>query len=448
MSRTINDNLKILLFYKNFKENKFNYSFDYIYFYEQSLSEETIDPSFINCKLKLILEKNFEKDLTIPENEISNIYYQIVKYMEKNISIAYLPKIDEKTKKTYFDGKYIEDNLINEENYLNQTIDYLICILDDNEYYNKVKGMNKNIYINKIYFLLRKGKKQININDAINSYLKKINSHSVIEIIFGEEFFNEKIIEINDFISYKSPILDFLKKEVFLMKKTFVLPELKSIKLNSVDSMSDKKLFYLGLSLLFPNSNINIEGVTIIDSKKDKNIIQKLDEYSGGTLILKIHSFSFLEMIFKEYLNIKKVSSLIIYIGKEIIKNDNKENINEIYSKIIKAKSLLLYSEVPLKGFDVYINNEFGVSITTIKDINNGLLLLEKERKIKLDFNDYFFLIKKYHSLLINKIHYCNIFTFICKSNNLIIIYNRNIMSKYHFSYLQYFNITDILYSI
>jgi hypothetical protein len=165
--------------------------------------------------LKPILEKNFEKDLNIPENEISNIYYQIVKYMEKNISKIYLPKIDEKTKKTYFDGKYIEDNLINEENYLNQTIDYLICIIDDNEYYNKVKGMNKNIFINKIYFLLRKGKKQININDAINSYLKKINSHSVTEIIFGEEFFNEEIIKINDFISYKSPILDFLKKKYF-----------------------------------------------------------------------------------------------------------------------------------------------------------------------------------------------------------------------------------------
>ena len=84
--------------------------------------------------------------------------------------------------------------------------------------------------------------------------------------------------------------------------------------------MFDKKLLYLGLLLLFPNSNINIDGVSIIDCRNQKNIIEKLDESSWNTLILKIHSFSFLETIKKDYLDIKKVSSLIIYISEEIKK--------------------------------------------------------------------------------------------------------------------------------
>ena len=56
--------------------------------------------------------------------------------------MVYLPKINKNTKQIYFDGNYIEDNLINETNYFKQTIEDLICIIDDNEFYNKVKPMN------------------------------------------------------------------------------------------------------------------------------------------------------------------------------------------------------------------------------------------------------------------------------------------------------------------
>ena len=331
LSKTINYNIKILLFYKRFKEYILDYSPNDIYLYEQSLSAKTTDPSFINFKLKLILEKAFEKDcLDISENEISTIYYQTVRSI-RSISIVYLPEINGKNKKIYLDGKYIGDNINNEKNCLNQTIENLICIIDDNQYYNKVKAINKNITINKIFFLLIRGNKQINIYSAINSYLKKINSHSVMEIIFGIEFFFY-------------PIFNFLREEVFLKKKTFVLPGLKSIKFNEVCSIFKEKKLYLGLSLLFPNSN-SINGVTILDCKKEKNIYKKLDEFSGDALILKVHSLSFLEAIKSKHLDIKKISLLIIYISEEIIKNSKIKNMKNIFSYFQKAKSFFLFSD-------------------------------------------------------------------------------------------------------
>ena len=208
LSQTINYNIKILLFYKIFKEYILDYSPNDIYSYdEQNFSKKNTDPSFINYKLKYILEETLERDsLDIPENEISNIYYQTVKGMRRNISLVYLPEIDEQTKKIYVDGKYIEDNINNEKNCLNHTIENLICIIDDNEYYNKVKAMNKNISINRIYFLIKIGNKKMNIYRAINSYLKKINSHSVMEIIYASK---EKIFCIIWIKKYKIKYLLF-----------------------------------------------------------------------------------------------------------------------------------------------------------------------------------------------------------------------------------------------
>ena len=332
LSQTINYNFKILLFYKIFKEYILDYSPSDIFSYDkQNFSKKNTDPSFINYKLKFILERD---SLNIPENEISNIYYQTVKGMRRNIALVYIPEINEQTKKIYVDGKYIEDNINNEKNCFNQTIENLICIIDDNEYYNKVKAMNKNISINRIYFLIIIGNKKKKTYSAINSYLKKINAHSVMEIIVGT----------------KSDLSNFLKNDIILNKKSFVLSGLKSIKLNITYSMYKEKEIYLGLSLLFPNSN-TIGGVTILDCKKEKNIYEKLDKFSGKTLILKVHSLSFLKAIKKKHIDIKKISSLIIYISEDIIKNAKIKNMKNIFSYFQKAKSLLIYSEVELKEF-------------------------------------------------------------------------------------------------
>jgi len=62
LSKTLNDNIKILLFYKQFKEYITGYFPDDIYLYEKEYSENTTDPSFINFKLNLYLEKVFDKN--------------------------------------------------------------------------------------------------------------------------------------------------------------------------------------------------------------------------------------------------------------------------------------------------------------------------------------------------------------------------------------------------
>ena len=67
LSKTINNNIKMLLNYKHFKEDILDYYPDNLYefeqyFYAQNFSKKTIDPSFINYKLKFILKKNSEKN--------------------------------------------------------------------------------------------------------------------------------------------------------------------------------------------------------------------------------------------------------------------------------------------------------------------------------------------------------------------------------------------------
>ena len=88
---------------------------------------------------------------------------------------------------------------------------------------------------------------------------------------------------------------------------------------------------------------------------------------------------------------------MIIYISEELKKNYEIKNINVI-SYFLKAKSLLLYSEVPLKGFDDYKNIKNQYTLTTIKDKKNDLILLEKIEKSTF-FNDFYFLLNKNYAL-------------------------------------------------
>ena len=122
-----------------------------------------------------------------------------------------------------------------------------------------------------------------------------------MEIIFGIEFFFY-------------PIFNFLREEVFLKKKTFVLPGLKSIKFNEVCSIFKEKKLYLGLSLLFPNSN-SINGVTILDCKKEKNIYKKLDEFSWRCTHFESSFFIFFRSHKKQAFRYKK-NIFINYIYK------------------------------------------------------------------------------------------------------------------------------------
>ena len=155
-------------------------------------------PSFIDFKTKYLLKKISEenKSKSIYNDirliyDLNNIHYQLIKNV-KNIQLAYLPKINNQTKEIYYDGLYIDENIIINKNSLGQEIDVLYCIIDDNEYYKYVEPIKDNIIINNIYFIYIKGIKNINIYDAINNYLKKINKNEIKEIHLGKGFFQEE----------------------------------------------------------------------------------------------------------------------------------------------------------------------------------------------------------------------------------------------------------------
>ena len=73
---------------------------------------------------------------------------------------------------------------------LNKEIDVLYCIIDDNEYYlNNIPLINENIIINEVYFIVRKGLKEINYIDAIEKYLSFFNKKNIKQITLGSGFF-------------------------------------------------------------------------------------------------------------------------------------------------------------------------------------------------------------------------------------------------------------------
>ena len=103
-----------------------------------------------------------------------------------------MPKINNQTKEIYYDGLYIDENIIINKNSLGQEIDVLYCIIDDNEYYKYVKPIKDNIINKNIYFIFAKGIKNININDAMINYLNNIDKNEIKEIHLGKGFFQEE----------------------------------------------------------------------------------------------------------------------------------------------------------------------------------------------------------------------------------------------------------------
>ena len=445
LSKDLNNNLNILSFFKSFKD-KIIYS-NYINLFEENLVGNNPNPSFIEFKTKYIVEeiseenkkKKFNKNIPVI-SELNDIHYQINKYL-KNIQLAYLPKKNNKTGKFYYDGSYIEENIINNKNILKQEIDVLYCIIDDNEYYKDIKSIDKNvILVNKIYFKYIKGKKKINIYNAIKNYLKKINGNNIKEIILGKEFFKGEKEKCNDnYFNYKFPIMDCVYEEVFFHNKNINLPD--RAKINCVlDEFEGNLLkFVLGLSLLFDSININILGVKVIDSRFPNKIKDESKTFKIKYIILKIYDFSFLENEkLKEYLENNKHASIMIYVNENAMKyNSDKYFNSNIESSILKDRDYIFYFERPIE-FNFY---GYSTKITT----KGNLILLERyKNKFDLEeyienFNEYLFLFKKYKSIeyIDNRIYFFNKFCFLSDDfkilisflvdyNNIIIDFNEN----------------------
>ena len=226
----------------------------------------------------------------------------------KNINLVYLPNISDLTKINNCDGLYIEENIINNKNILGQEIDFLYCIIDNNEYYKNVKPINNNITINNIYFVFNVGKENIKIYDAMIHYLNKINVNTIKEIHLGNNCFQVDqlmhLIEKSDLIN---------QKNFRLSKNTIIKAAANSLK------GDDKLKLFLGLSLLFDSVNINTDEVKIIDSRFPNTI--KVDSCASQKkyIILKIYSFSFLgDKNLKQYFdNNDSILSIMIYVSKK-----------------------------------------------------------------------------------------------------------------------------------
>ena len=443
LSKDLNNNLNILLFYKSFHDKIF-YN-NYINIFEENLVGKAPNPSFIDFKTKYIVKEITEEikkkkiHISIPLiSELNDIHYQIIKYL-KNIQLAYLPKKNNKTGELYYDGSYIEVNIINNKNILKQEIDILYCIIDDNEYYKFIKSIDKNVIINKVYFKFIKGKKKINIYDAIKNYLKKIIGNNINEIILGEEFFKEEIEKYNDnYSNYKFPIMDCVYEEVFFHSKNIKLSNRTLIKF-SLDKFEGNVLkLILGLSLLFDSINFNILGVKVIDSRFPNKINDESKTSQIKYIILKIYNFSFLENEeLKEYLENNKSASIMLYLNEGAMNYKSNKYFNrDIKISILEDRNFIFYSETPIK-----LNfSEYSTKITNKGDL---ILLERKKYAFILDeyienLNEYLFLFKKYKSIeyidystyLYNnsslRFHFKILYSFLVDDNNIIIDFNEN----------------------
>ena len=242
LSKTLNNNITIIQIFKLYQDILLADNICYQNIFDENTTKNNSFPSFIDFKTQYILKKWTEdnKAKSIHDNirkicDLNNIHYQLIKNI-KNIHLTYLPKINNQTNKIYYDGSYIEENIIINKNTLKQEIDVLYCIIDDNEYFKYVKPIKDNIIINNIYFIFVKGNKNINIYDAMIIYLNKINVNTIKEIYLGIGFFQEEIekcfYELKDYFSYKIPIMNFINEDVFILKKKFKLSKNIIIKTN------------------------------------------------------------------------------------------------------------------------------------------------------------------------------------------------------------------------
>ena len=433
LSNALNYNINIIQNFKLYQDILIGQDICYTNIFAEYIMENNSFPSFINFKTKYILKKIYGEDKTystlnniLEMYNLNNIHYQLIKYV-KNIQLTYLPKkINEKIE-INLDGSYIEENIIINKNSLGQEIDVLYCIIDDNEYYKYVQRIKDYIIINKIYFIFVKGIRNINIYDAMVNYLNKINISSIKEIHLGKGFFQEeKEICIEDYFYYEIPIINLINEVIFIHKKNISLSKNIIIKAN-VDFdiyKGNKCKLLLGLSLLFENINISIDGAKVIDSRYPNQIEKDSQMSQKKYLVIKIYNFSFLEnqKLKKYFENNKSISSILLYISEKAIYNQSgksKDNINENIEFLIKDKNFIIYSEKSIQLLREY--NGISTKIEAISP--NGLFLLEnKDHQNLNDFNEYLFLFKKFNSIKYIEKY----FSFLIDNNNIIIDFYDN----------------------
>ena len=389
LSNDLRNNLFFLTAYKKFKNN---YETIETEFYEKLVERqysvfEEIDPSistnlskYMLNLLEIEMNKNI-KNTILPS--VAGLEELIFNQNFKLRKLVCLPKMNKTTKIFYGDSIYFEKYLL--KNLDKEEIEVLYCIIDDNQYFNNIMPEYKKIKIKKIHFIFIKGNKIIDLYYSIKKFLNNINTDYLEEIFFGKGFLELK--QYNGNYYYDMPLLN---ENTF--KKKWEIKINNSTKINFDSNPNNircckynKNLLkinlglYLGLSLLF--TNVNINGVKIIDSKKYyKEKFERNKKYSENILLIKIHDLLFFEN--KHFMNtlndlVEQFKYIIIYMNLSD-KSNNKESLKKIdISSFIKRKGdFLFYTETPLNNI---ILPKIVDDLIQIKDKNNNLILLYKE---------------------------------------------------------------------
>ena len=407
LSKELNDNIQTIQLFKQFKEilTLSRGSGDFkLENYEKTGINKNIDPSFLFYKTKYLLEKYLPNKnfISVPFSSFLEMTVYDEEKSKKNKILTYLPNLKDK----YLDGNYIYKHLSvnngNENNIDIKEIDTLFCIIDDNEYYNlNLSHLKKDIIINEVYFLYIKGNKNINILDAIDKYLNRLNKNIIKQITLGPGFFiGSDIINMPIFEIIKNA--DNNKKKLSIQSSTLV-------KIDYLPSLPKDNIIrlYFGIFKLFQKAKI--EGFIVLDYKTYKsniNQFKQLQYLKGKVLIIKIYDTSNLldknfAAISEELMNCD-IPYIIYYISDEekYNKDNTKSKIKtneEIKIKVIKE--FLFYSEIPKKinfEFDQETAKEYFYHYHKVTDYDNDCILFQQTYRNICFLNFYFNLLKKY----------------------------------------------------
>ena len=454
-SQETNNNIKLLIIYKKFKEilNQFKDKDASIlsnHAFENSLTKDELDPSFILYKSKYILDK-INKDKTLNDLSLEGLSEITFNEQEKNehIELVLLPS----KKKKFKDGLYIEKNLNNENylnnnNCLNKEIDILYCIIDDNEYYlDDIPHINKNIIINELYFIYIKGIKDININNSIEKYLNilNINIKNIKQITFGISFYklgNDKKINgySEGYLYYDNTPIMRMINDALVKNKKIKLPEHISINLamkKCVEPIKNEIKFNFGIYFLFEKK---FDGLIEVNSKSyNSNIIDKIKDLKPKFLIIKYKGISSLDdenfnKFVKKCLKLK-IPNIIFYIAKE--ENDNKKKTENIINfNLDEIQNYILYSEIPNKYLHLENNANNNFLYFEVTDSNDNIISHESGYICKNYLINHLFLAKKYKNLCFKWIYNENIYYkiyFLKKEFDYdIFIVNKSLVAKYY----------------
>lgn len=389
LSPELCNNLNLLLIHKHFIQ-EIKHKINYESLFLNKKNENVIDPSFISFYTNELIRKIESKKNNYIEKhfpsikDLNDIIYTRYENDFNFDQIVFLPP-KEANGLPYVDGVYIQNKLNKAKDNKYKHIEILYCIIDDNEYYNKIESINNDIIIDEIYFIYKFSNKNLDIYKAINKYLEKININNIKEITFGKGFFETKKIlmysipyfyESRERYTLDCPIMNFLEKEVFINHKKIKIPNLQKINLKNEEFIGHELKLYLGISLL-ADKEIMLDNVNIINSKEFKN--KKIEKIEKNYVLIKIHQFSFLKM--KNFIDIvneciNKSQNVILYLSHDINKNHKIENLkieNEKFYLNLNNQNFLFYSEFPLK-YNFNINKDYSKCINVVKNKKNIIL--------------------------------------------------------------------------